>query len=285
MTHLPLPTLDHVVINVRDRLDAAETLYRRLGFCLTPRGYHTLGSTNHLAMFGTDYLELIGVPPGKTDRNDILGYPEGLNALVFGCEDSDALYAALAKVGAPVQTPNDFSRPVAFEGGSGDAAFRTTRLLPSALAAGRLYFCEHKTRHLVWRDEWRRHANGVVGVACTTTVTPEPARFAALMRMMFGAEMVRPIVGGFRLALGLSSFDAVTPGEAMRRYGDAGPDPSGREDHMACLRFRVTDPEVTAAALGHGGIPFTRTDGILRVAASQTMGATLEFTSAGQRPA
>lgn len=278
MRHLPLPTLDHVVINVRDRLDEAEALYRRLGFCLTPRGYHTLGSTNHLAIFGTDYLELIAVPPGKTDRNDILGYPAGLNALVFGCEDSNALYAALAAVGAPIQTPNDFSRPVAFEGGSGDAAFRTTRLLPSAFQAGRLYFCEHRTRNLVWRDEWRRHANGVVGVASTTTVTPEPERFAALMRQMFGPEMVHAIEGGFRLAVGLSSFDAVTPAEAARRYGDAAPEPAGRSDFMACLRFRVTDLDRTAAALESGGIPFHRIDGTICVAAGHTMGATLEFT-------
>jgi catechol 2,3-dioxygenase-like lactoylglutathione lyase family enzyme len=277
MLHLPLPTLDHVVINVRDQLDEAAALYRRLGFCLTPRGYHTLGSTNHLAIFANDYLELIAVPPGKTDRNDILGYPAGLNALVFGCEDSDALYDALAGVGAPIQTPNNFSRPVEFEGGSGDAAFRTTRLLPSAFPAGRLYFCEHKTRNLVWRDEWRRHTNGVVGVACTTTVTPEPERFAGLMRQMFGAEMVRVIKGGFRLLLGLSSFDAVTPGEAERRYGDAAPDPAGRSDFMACLRFRVTDLDETAAVLARGGISFDRTGGTLRVSAGQTMGATLEF--------
>lgn len=277
MRYLPFPTLDHVVINVRDRLDEAETLYRRLGFCLTPRGYHTLGSMNHLAIFGTDYLELIAVPPGKTDRNDILGYPAGLNALVFGCEDSDALYAALADVGAPIQTPNDFSRPVAYEGGSGDAAFRTTRLLPAAFPAGRLYFCEHRTRNLVWRDEWRRHPNGVVGVACTTTVTPEPERFATLMRQMFGADLVRPVEGGFRLVMGLSSFDAVTPGEAARRYGDAAPDAAGRSDFMACLRFRVADLDETAAVLARGGILFDRIGGTLRVAAGETMGATLEF--------
>ena len=50
----PVPTLDHVVVNVHDRIDAAAETYRRLGFTLTPRGYHTLGSMNHLAMFGTD---------------------------------------------------------------------------------------------------------------------------------------------------------------------------------------------------------------------------------------
>ena len=62
---LPVPTLDHVVVNVRDRIDDGLDTYRRLGFTMTPRGYHTLGSMNHLAIFGTEYLELIAAPPGE----------------------------------------------------------------------------------------------------------------------------------------------------------------------------------------------------------------------------
>ena len=49
---LPVPTLDHVVVNVRDRIDAGLETYNRLGFTMTPRGYHTLGSMNHLAILG-----------------------------------------------------------------------------------------------------------------------------------------------------------------------------------------------------------------------------------------
>ena len=64
MAVLPMPTLDHVVVNVRDRIDEALDTYQRLGFTMTPRGYHTLGSMNHLAILGTEYLELIAAPPG-----------------------------------------------------------------------------------------------------------------------------------------------------------------------------------------------------------------------------
>ena len=82
---LPAATLDHVVINARDDMDRAADIYRRLGFTLTERGYHSLGSINHLAMFGTDYLELIAVPKGATTgRMDLLNFPFGLNGLVFG---------------------------------------------------------------------------------------------------------------------------------------------------------------------------------------------------------
>ena len=110
---LPVATLDHVVINARDDMDRAEDIYRRLGFTLTERGYHSLGSTNHLAMFGTDYLELIAVPKNATSgRLDLLNYSYGLNGLVFGSEDSAITYAALAKVGLPFDPPSEFTRPV-----------------------------------------------------------------------------------------------------------------------------------------------------------------------------
>ena len=43
MPHVfPVPVLDHAVVNVRDRIDEAAATYARLGFTLTPRGYHTL---------------------------------------------------------------------------------------------------------------------------------------------------------------------------------------------------------------------------------------------------
>ncbi len=93
----PVPTLDHVVVNARDRIDEAADTYRRLGFTLTPRGYHTLGSMNHLAMFGTDYLELIAAKPGDSSRPEIMEAPLGLNGLVFGTEDAAATYEALRR--------------------------------------------------------------------------------------------------------------------------------------------------------------------------------------------
>src|SRR6185437_15593295 len=51
--------LDHVVINTLFDMDRAAALMSQLGFTLTPRGYHSLGSFNHLVMFEHDYLELI----------------------------------------------------------------------------------------------------------------------------------------------------------------------------------------------------------------------------------
>src|SRR5512134_1072217 len=53
--------IDHVVLVVRD-LDAARDTFERMGFTVTPRGHHTIGSQNHCVMFGHDYIELLMSP-------------------------------------------------------------------------------------------------------------------------------------------------------------------------------------------------------------------------------
>jgi len=75
----PSPILDHIVIDVRHRIDEAAQCFAALGFQLTPRGHHTLGSSNHLAMFATDYLELLGFGAGGASRDELQSFPIGLN--------------------------------------------------------------------------------------------------------------------------------------------------------------------------------------------------------------
>ncbi len=275
---LPAATLDHVVINARDDMDRAADVYRRLGFTLTERGYHSLGSMNHLAMFGTDYLELIAVPRGATSgRLDLLHFPFGLNGLVFGSEDSAVTYAELAKVGVPVDPPVEFTRPVKYAGGQGDARFRTVRMKAGVVPYGRVYYCHHFTRDLVWRDEWRHHANGTVAVARALIVEPDPAKGAKLYADMFGAENVRDIEGGKAVVVGNSRFDIVSEAALKRQFGAAVPDAEGRPAYMAGLTFRTVSADKAARALQAGKIEFTREGARIVVPARQAINAVVEF--------
>jgi len=276
---LPLATLDHVVINARDDMDHAADVYRRLGFTLTERGYHSLGSMNHLAMFGTDYLELIAVPKGATSgRLDLLTFPLGLNGLVFGSEDSAITYGELAKAGVPVEAPVEFTRPVKVDGTERDARFRTVRMKAGVVPYGRVYYCHHFTRDLVWRDEWRHHANGVVAVARALIVEPDPAKGAQLYVDMFGADSVRDIKGGKTVVVGNSRFDIVKEAELKAQFGDAVPDAEGRPAYMAGLTFRTVSVAKAARALQAGNIGgVVQGNGRLVVPASQAMNAVLEF--------
>ena len=274
----PVPTLDHVVVNVRDAMDAAAARYRRLGFTLTPQGRHTLGSINHLAMFGTDYLELVGVPREGAPGADPMNWPPGLNGLVFGTDDSDALHATLAAAGAPVLPPLAFSRPVALPGGARDAAFRTVRVAPEAVASGRVYFCHHLTRALVWRDEWRRHANRALGVATMVVAAADPDRLGGVFRALFGADAIVPLRGGLRLGAGLTCIDVVSRAEAAARFGAALPD-DDRPEAMVALTLRSADLAASAAALQAGGIAVLPGPRLI-VPAREACGVALEFAPA-----
>jgi hypothetical protein len=275
----PVPTLDHVVVNARDRIDDAAETYRRLGFTLTPRGYHTLGSMNHLAMFGTDYLELIAAKPGDDSRPEIMSAPFGLDGLVFGTEDAAATYEALRRNEVPIDPPQQFSRPVEVGGEARDAVFRTTRLPRSASPAGRLYFCQHLTRDLVWRDEWRHHANGAVGVARAVIAAEEPEILGGLFAHMFGSDTVRATDDGCSLILGLSRFDIVHPGALWEMFGGAAPDSRGRRDYMAALSFRTLSLDAAETALEVGGVRgVDRIGTSVLVPATEAFGVTLEFS-------
>jgi hypothetical protein len=275
----PVPTLDHVVINARDDMDRVADVYRRLGFTLTERGYHSLGSMNHLAMFGTDYLELIAVPRGATSgRLDLLNFPFGLNGLVFGSEDSAITYSELSKAGVPVEPPVEFTRPVKFAGGQGDARFRTVRMKAGVVPYGRVYYCHHFTRDLVWRDEWRHHKNGVVAVARALIVEPDPAKGAKLYADMFGSEAVRDIAGGKTVVVGNSRFDILTEAALKEQFGDAVPDAEGRPAYMAGLTFRVTSLAKAAHALQEGAVGTAgEGHGRIVVPAKHAANAVLEF--------
>nr|WP_294545190.1 VOC family protein [uncultured Rhodopila sp.] len=280
MPHVfPVPVLDHAVVNVRDRLDEAAAAYARLGFTLTPRGYHTLGSMNHLAIFGSDYLELIAARPGDAGRPEIMEAPLGLNGLVFATLDAAAAYEALRRQDVAIEPPEQFSRPVEIDGLRRDAAFRTTRLPRAAVAAGRLYFCEHLTRDLVWRDEWRHHANGAVAIARAVIAAADPETLGRLFGRMFGARTVRATDDGCSLILGLSRFDVVTPAALWELFGDAAPDSRGRRDYMAALTFRTVSLDAAETALEAGGIRgVDRIGTSVLVPAAEAFGVTLEFS-------
>ncbi len=279
MPALPLPILDHVVVNLRERIDDGEAVYRRLGFTLTPRGFHTLGSSNHLAVFGTDYLELISAPASATGRQEILAAPEGLNAIVFATEDSATTYATLQAAGLAVGPPLEFSRPVDLPQGIRDAVFRNVRLLPGPGAPGRLYFCHHFTRDLVWRDEWRHHPNGALGVVRTVIASRDPGVLGTLFSRMFGAEMVRTGPGGCTLLLGLARCEVTTPAAVRAAFADAAPPDDGRSEFMAVLTLRTHSLDRAAAALAAGGVTARREADRILVPATAAFGVTLEFVA------
>jgi catechol 2,3-dioxygenase-like lactoylglutathione lyase family enzyme len=274
-----IPTLDHVVINVLDQLDSAADLYQRLGFQLTERGHHTLGSSNHLAIFGENYLELLGYEPGRqTERADLWKHPLGLTGLVFKTTESLALHSTLADKGVPVENPAEFSRPVSLPGGPRDAAFRVVRLGSQLIPNGRVFFCHHFTPELVWREEWRQHPNGVVDIIEFTIAADNPSETADLYRTIFGSEAVTEVSGGHALQAGKATVHFLSPAEVERRFAGGAVTTTGQGDRMVALTLRTRSLELVLDSLRSGRIAgaHTRSDRII-VPANEASGVALAF--------
>ena len=243
------PILDHIVIDVRDRIDEAAERFARLGFQLTPRGHHTLGSSNHLAMFATDYLELLGFGAGGASRAELQPFPVGLNGLVFKAEDAEQIHRHALGAGLPILPVQSFSRPVTLAGVTQDARFRTTRLDPAKIAMGRVYFCEHLTPDLVWRPEWQAHPNGARAIARVVVATPEPETSAALFRALFGPAAAAVQDRGVVVAAGAARVELMTPAAVAEEFGAAAADPAGRSEYLAAAEFKVMSAAETARML------------------------------------
>ena len=195
---MPLqPAIDHAVVAVRD-LERAAANFGALGFTLTPRGHHSIGSQNHCIMLGRTYIELLVAPVAHPWLDYYRAFGEGLAAVALSTEDADATYGQLKDKGA--RAPMDLSRPV--EGGV--ARFRLVQVenLPQ------LFFVQHLTRELVWRPEWQRHANGARELVNVALAANKP--FEGLPPSIeWGASAVLRIAGlrreaeahGVRLAL------------------------------------------------------------------------------------
>jgi catechol 2,3-dioxygenase-like lactoylglutathione lyase family enzyme len=246
---LPSPVLDHVVIDVRDRIDEAMRYFSVLGFRLTPRGRHTLGSVNHLAMFATDYLELLGFPQDGETRPEITRFPEGLNGLVFKTADADLVHRETAAAGLPIMPVQSFSRPVALGAETRDARFRTTRLDPDQVAMGRVYFCEHLTPNRVWRPEWQTHPNTACAIVQVVVATPDPQRTAVLFSGLFGPEAVTDRDGRRLIMAGTARVEFATPNAVAAEFGEAAAEPAGRAEYMAALGLKVVSLAAAAQQL------------------------------------
>ena len=149
--------IDHAMILVRD-LDRARDTYARMGFTLTPRGVHSLGSQNHCIMFGRDYLELMALPASPPAAYhfyaDFLAKGEGVGALALATDDAAAAYAELTQAGIAADPPLALSRPVE---DLGEARFTLVQLPPAETPGFRTFVCQHHTRDIVWRPEYQRH--------------------------------------------------------------------------------------------------------------------------------
>ena len=270
--------IDHAVFAVRD-LDVAHETFRRMGFTLTPRGRHTLGSQNHCVVFGDDYLELLWLPPDLKTRPfiaDFLEGGEGLAALALKTGNADAAHAELHGAGLEPTAPMDFSRPVHFPGGTRNARFRTLDIGAAHVPCGRLFLCQHQTPELVWRAEWQRHDNGATAIAAVAVIAGDVAVTAAAYEKIFDTT-AKEIAEGLLVETGGAPIAVVTERSLARRlpgvWISARPAPM-----VAAVFIRVGDRSRAEQTLSRGGFhPSRMPDGSFAIGAAEAHGVAMVF--------
>lgn len=276
------PQIDHVVITVSDQLDQANSQYQKLGFTTTPRGHHSLGTSNNLAIFTTTYLELLGFEPqnaGKVDKSWC--FDDGLTGLVFKTKDANKLYQQLVNQGIKVEGdgPRSFFRPVELNDGTKpEARFKTVRLDPSYTPNGQIFFCDQLTPELVWRKEWQTHPNGVININQVIIEAQKPRSSIKLLEKTFPSANIIEIDGGVRLKAEDKFIDYLTPSATQRLFGSSLSKANNDQDRKVALGFTTKSLAQTQQALENGKVKYNLQNDTIIVPASETYGVVMIFS-------
>lgn len=272
--------LDHVIIGVAD-LDAARASYSRMGFTLTERGHHSVGSSNHCIMLGSDYIELLASPadhphPSRQYYTDFIAAGEGLAGIALATDSAKALYSDMLWAGFGPSDPLELSRPVALGDGEREARFRLTQLDPDKTPGAKVFACEHFTRDLVWRPEWQNHANGARAIAAVAMVVEDVPAAARLYARLFDAP-VQDIAEGLLVNTGTAPIafmsEAALRGRLPGVKLGAHPAPTA-----AALFVHVADRDAAERVFREGELrPQRMPDGAVAVGADRAHGVALVF--------
>lgn len=280
-----VPQLDHVVINVAEGLNRSEQLFRRLGFHLTTRGHHSLGSSNHLAVFNDNYLELLGYEDQSTLlRKDLYQARLGLNGLVWKTQDADAVYQHLSQHQLADAEPKAFFRPVKLNDGTEpNARFQTVPVKASRIPDGRSFFCQHLTPELVWRAEWQRHPNEVSHITEFVISARDIHQAAQVYVEIFGAEHLdQEFVDEVNsqeitLKAGRAKVRFISPEKAQHVFGIL-PSEDSETAKMIALTFASHSLDAVRQSLLRGEIHFAEINDRVVVQVGHGMGLALVFS-------
>ena len=277
--------LDHLVVCVHDLAKAALD-WQKLGFTLTPTGVHPFGTSNRLAMFGDNFLELVAVtdpaavPTAESGRfsfaahqQNFLRTAEGMSMLALHSTDSHAEAARFDAAHIGAYAPFDFGRDAVLPGGGVarvgfSLAFATDPAMPG------IAFFTCQQRHppeLFWKPEYQRHPNGALRVIEVVMSAPEPAAHRDFLERL--TESAAELAPG-RLTIGARG-DRITvlgPSELASRLPGLAIEASPR---FCAARLAVTDLEATRRLLKNNGVDFEINGAALLV--PPTHGLALEF--------
>ncbi|MGH6707998.1 MAG: VOC family protein [Bradyrhizobium sp.] len=279
--------LDHLVVCVHNLAKAALD-WQALGFSLTPTGVHPFGTSNRLAMFGNNFLELLAVTdvaavppavPGQfsfaAHNQDFLRTGEGMSMLALHSTDSHAEAARFNAAHIGAYAPFDFGRDAVLpSGGVARVGFSLAFATDPAMPGIAFFTCQqHHPPELFWKAEYQHHPNGALRVTEVVMSAPEPAQHRAFLEHLTESEA--EFTPG-RLTIG-ERGDRITvlgPSEMARRLPRVATDGSPR---FCAARLAVSDLDATRRVLESNAVAFEVIGNALLTAPAASHGLALEF--------
>ncbi len=157
-----------------------------LGFRLSAKSTHNLGSSNQLIVLDSTYLEILGWEEGTVpQRAEIANLAFGLDALVFRTNNAEACFRALKEAGFVPNAVQDLSRPAQVGNEIKQAFFKTVRFSQQPIEGLRIYFCEHVTPDFVWVKADQQHPNQLNHLQSITLGSANPSEtFFVLQKLL-----------------------------------------------------------------------------------------------------
>jgi Glyoxalase-like domain len=238
MTDRDIDRIDHSVLYTTD-LDATAATYEALGFTLSPLSLHlgsdrpggerrSMGAGNRCALFGRNYLELLGLFGDGSDDpwnvRPLIAEYEGLHGCSFGCDDAGAVERRLRGAGLSSSGVLPLQRDVDTPDGVATARFQAVHLDRALTPEGLVHVARQLTPELLHQPRYLDHANGatelygVLLVVDDAEVEATVARYARTLDTEPVAEgplRVLPLPVGRLEIVAASAFGEVLPGERL----------------------------------------------------------------------
>ncbi|HVU56453.1 MAG TPA: VOC family protein [Puia sp.] len=288
--------LHHIGL-INSSLERSAAVYEKLGFTLTPLSIprivltpggepEPLGAGNRHAIFGNNYLELLGVVDltrwaeitreqrGPYDLDAPLSRYEGLHVMHFGTEHIEAVKERLDKLGVVCSPVKEFQRNVKTDTGERMMKARTIHFPPKSNPEGLLQIAQHDTPELVFQDRYMHHRNGAVALTEIMVVTETPDSYVVRYEQYTGHQGRRMAKGHFVVDLGLSRIIVVDPGglEAII--------PGCRIPvlpFMAAFTVEVVNLQLVCEVLTGNNVPFTNSGDTVLVYPENACGCAVIF--------
>lgn len=175
--------LDHPLVAVKD-LAATRTIYKALGFQLSPQGQHPWGTATSFILFHHQLLELVSIgDPSLLDGyaagdflfgrhiENQLNKCEGVALTALYTADADKTEAILAGQYINCEGTIEFGRDVIRPDGIPDRTCTTLKVFPNnTLPRLSIFACQQHRRDLLEFPELMEHPNGAHGIDAVTVL-------------------------------------------------------------------------------------------------------------------